>query len=76
MAAHLSNKGKAFRAEQKYQSFWLLNLSEASCSAYEEDLQLPLWHLDTSVVKEKAPEAKNTKNMPIPNLLSCLDTFR
>jgi len=62
VAINPSNKGKAFRAEHKHQSFWLENISKASFAAYERDLQLLLWHLDTSVVKEKASETKNTKS--------------
>lgn len=39
-------------------SLLLLNISEASFSAYGEDLQFPLGHLDISVVDKKASEAK------------------
>lgn len=38
-----------------------MNISEASFSAYKEDLQLLLGHLDISVVEEKASEAKILK---------------
>lgn len=52
---------QAVKAKLSGLSLLLMNISEASFSSYEENLQLPLGHADISVVEEKASEAKILK---------------